>query len=66
MFYRDKDKLAFGKLLMFGSYFSAFMAFLGAMGTDFYLASTQWVLVGLLLASWAIFDLVEAQFRLKR
>lgn len=66
MFSRDKDKLAMGKLLMFGSYLSALMAVFGAMGTDIYLASTQWVLVGLLLACWAIYILVEAQFRLKR
>lgn len=65
MITRDKDKLAMSKLLIMGSYLSAFLAIIGALGTDIYLASTQWMLVALILAAWAIYALVEAQFKLK-
>lgn len=53
------------KLLFGGSIFCALMALIGALGTDIYLASTQWVLIGVLLIGWAVFLLLEANFRLK-
>ncbi|KKS64876.1 MAG: hypothetical protein UV32_C0004G0003 [Candidatus Collierbacteria bacterium GW2011_GWF2_42_51] len=52
---RSKDKLAVGKALI---YFS--------LGTDLWLASTQWMLVGLTAAIWGVFVLIEAEFRMKK
>ena len=66
MFTRDKDKLAWSKFLILLSVLSASLAVLGAMGSDFYLASTQWMLVGILSGGWAVYCLVESQFRLKK
>jgi len=60
---REKDKLAAGKALIYGSIVSTVLALIGLLGTDIYLASTQWMLVGILLAVWGIFVLLEAQFR---
>lgn len=61
---RDKDRLAMSKLMITGSYLATFLAVVGALGTDIYLASTQWMLVALILAAWGIYGLVEAQFKL--
>ncbi len=61
---RNKDKLALGKSLTYGSVVCAILALLGALGTDLWLASTQWVLVSVLLCVWGIYVLVEAEFRI--
>ncbi len=63
MWLRDKDKPMVSKMLFFLSAVSAFLAGLGALGTDIYLASTQWLLVSAVLGVWAIYLLLEAEFR---
>jgi hypothetical protein len=62
---RNKDKLALGKSLIYASVVCVGLAFVGAFGVDLWLASTQWMLVGLTLAVWGVFALIEAQFRIK-
>jgi len=63
---RGKDKLIVGKALIYLSILSVVFALFGALGSDLWLASTQWMLVGLILAIWGVFVLIEASFRLKR
>ncbi|KKS32653.1 MAG: hypothetical protein UV37_C0002G0008 [Candidatus Collierbacteria bacterium GW2011_GWA1_42_60] len=63
---RSKDKLAVGKALIYFSIVSVILAFIGALGTDLWLASTQWMLVGLTAAIWGVFVLIEAEFRMKK
>lgn len=63
MFFRDKDKPMMSKLFMLGSGASAILAVVGALGTDLYLASTQWLLVGIVLGIWGVYLLLEAEFR---
>lgn len=63
---RSKDKLAIGKALIYFSIVSVILAFIGALGTDLWLASTQWMLVGLTAAIWGVFVLIEAEFRMKK
>jgi hypothetical protein len=63
---RSKDKLAVGKVLIYFSVVSVILAFIGALGTDLWLASTQWMLVGLTSAVWGVFVLIEAGFRMKK
>ena len=63
---RSKDKLAVGKVLIYFSIVSVILAFIGALGTDLWLASTQWMLVGLTSAVWGVFVLIEAGFRMKK
>lgn len=66
MFSRDKDKLALAKGMMLLSISAAILAGLGSIGYDIYLASTQWMLVAVLLAAWSVYCLAEGQFQLKR
>ncbi len=63
---RNKDKLAIGKALIYFSGVSVVLAFIGALGTDLWFASTQWMLVGLIAAIWGVFVLIEAEFRMKK
>jgi len=63
---RNKDKLAIAKVLIYFSVVSVFLALIGALGSDLWLASTQWMLVGLTAAIWGVFILIEAGFRMKR
>jgi len=63
MLIRDKDKPMVSKFLMYGSMGAAGLAGIGALGYDLYLASTQWVVVGILLGLWAVYLLLEAEFR---
>lgn len=63
---RSKDKLAIGKMLIYVSIVSVALAFIGALGNDLWLASTQWMLVGLTAAIWGVFVLIEAEFRMKK
>ena len=63
---RSKDKLAIGKTLIYLSVVSVILALIGALGTDLWLASTQWMLVGLTSAIWGVFVLIEAEFRMKK
>lgn len=43
------------KTLFYGSLACAAFAAIGALGFDIYLASTQWLLVGVLLSGWAAY-----------
>lgn len=63
MIFRDKDKPMLAKLLVYASVGALVLAGAGALGYDIYLASTQWVLVAILLAVWGVFLLLEAEFR---
>lgn len=62
---RNKDKLAVGKVLIYASIVCVLLALIGALGTDLWLASTQWILVSLVLATWGVFVLIEAQFKIR-
>lgn len=64
MIFRDKDKPMLAKLLVYLSFVAALLAGAGALGYDWLLASTQWLLTGIILAVWGVFLLLEAQFRL--
>lgn len=61
--FRDKDKPMVAKVFMWLSFLCALLAFVGAVYVDVYLASTQWILVGVLMGVWGLFFLLEAEFR---
>ena len=63
---RNKDRLAMAKVLMYFSIIGVILALIGALGTDLWLASTQWMLVALTAAVWAVFVLIEAEFRVRK
>ena len=63
MLFRDKDKPMVSKLLLVGSLLAVLFSVIGALWTDVYLASTQWLLVAVVLAIWGVFLLLEAEFR---
>lgn len=60
---RDKDKPMVAKALMYVSFLAITLAGIGALGYDLYLASTQWLLVSVTVAIWAVYLLLEAEFR---
>ncbi len=62
---RNKDKLAVGKVLIYASIICVILALIGALGTDLWLASTQWMLIALTLAVWGVFVLIEAQYKIR-
>lgn len=62
----DKNKPAVAKFLIYLSVVGVVLAVIGALGTDLYLASTQWMLVAIILAIWGIYMLVEAYLRKNR
>ncbi len=61
--FRDKDKPMASKVLMGGSFFCILFALFGSLGRDIYLASTQWLLVGVAMGVWGVYLLLEAEFR---
>lgn len=63
MFFRDKDKPMFSKVLVFLSVLATVFAAISALGSDLLLASTQWLLIAVLLSTWGVYWLLEAQFR---
>jgi len=63
MFLRDKDKPMASKLLLTGSFAAVLFSAFGALGSDIFLASTQWLLVSIVLAVWGVYLLLEAEFR---
>jgi hypothetical protein len=65
MFLRDKDKPMAARVLITMSIVSVGLAVTGALFQDVFLASTQWLLVASVLACWAVFLLLEAEFRSK-
>jgi len=60
----DKNKPAIAKMLIYLSVVCAVLAGIGATGNDLYLASTQWMLVGITFSAWGIYMLVEAYLRM--
>jgi hypothetical protein len=63
---RNKDKLMIGKTLIYASVVCVVLALIGAAGSDLWLASTQWMLVGLTLSIWGVFVLIEAEFKIRK
>jgi len=62
----DKNKPAVAKLLIYLSVVSVILAAVGAAGNDLYLASTQWLLIAIILSIWGVYILVEAYLRMNR
>lgn len=60
---RGKDSLAAAKTLVYGSVVAVVLSVIGMLGTDLYLASTQWMLVGILLAIWGLYVLAEGRYK---
>jgi hypothetical protein len=56
----DKNKPAVAKLLIYLSVVGVVLAGIGATGNDLFLASTQWLLIAIILSVWGIYILVEA------
>ena len=50
-----KKKKEASQALIYGSVVAVTLSVIGMLGTDLYLASTQWLLVGILLAIWGIY-----------
>ena len=63
MILRDKDKPMVSKILEASSVVAVLLSIFGALRTDIYLASTQWLLVAVVLAVWGVYLLLEAEFR---
>lgn len=51
----------YARLLMAGSVVAVILAGIGAMGTDLWLASTQWLLIAIFLAVAGVFVLLETE-----
>lgn len=64
MDFADKNKPAIAKLLVYLSVVCAVLAGIGATGNDLYLASTQWMLIGIILSVWGVYLLVEGYLRM--
>lgn len=52
---KKKQRKDVSQALIYGSVVAVTLSVIGMLGTDLYLASTQWLLVGLLLAIWGIY-----------
>ena len=63
MMLREKDKPMFSKVFMYLSVIAVVLAVWGVFVSDVFLASTQWLLVGAVLAAWGVYLLLEAEFR---
>ncbi len=63
MDFADKNKPAVARSLFYFSVVAVVLAGIGATGNDLYLASSQWMLVGVLLSIWSVYTLVEAHLR---
>ena len=50
-----KQRKDLSQALVYGSVVAVTLSVIGMLGTDLYLASTQWLLVGILLAIWGIY-----------
>ena len=66
MDFADKNKPAVAKVLVYLSVVCVILAAIGATGNDLYLASTQWLLIAIILAIWGIYMLVEGYLRMNR
>lgn len=63
MLLRDKDKPMISKGLIGLSILSCVFAGASMLGYDLYLASTQWLVIGVMWAVWGTYLLLEAEFR---
>lgn len=63
MLIRDKDKPMAARVLVVFSVLCVLLAIMGAVGRDYFLASTQWLTVAGVLGVWAVYLLLEAEFR---
>lgn len=52
---KKRQKKDMAQALIYGSVVAVTLSVIGMLGTDLYLASTQWLLVGALLAIWGIY-----------
>jgi len=52
---KKKQRKDMAQALVYGSVVAVTLSLIGMLGTDLYLASTQWLLVGTLLAIWGIY-----------
>lgn len=52
---KKKQRKDLAQALVYGSVAAVTLSVIGMLGTDLYLASTQWLLVGTLLAIWGIY-----------
>ncbi len=57
---KKKEVRQISQFLMVGSLISVFLAAFGATGSDFWLASTQWLLVAAVLAGFGIYFRMES------
>lgn len=55
-----KDMKLYSKALMGGALVAILLAAVGYMGTDFWLASTQWLLVSAVLALFGVYTKLES------
>jgi len=56
---KKSDWEMISKVLMFGMIGSVFLAIIGALGTDIYLASTQWMLIAAILGIMGVYVKME-------
>jgi hypothetical protein len=57
---KKKDMKVVSQVLMGGALVSVVMAGLGYLGTDIWLASTQWLLVAAVLALFGVYGRLES------
>ena len=57
---KKKDTRMLSKLLMSGSLIAVMLAAVGYLGTDIWLASTQWLLVAAVLATFGMYTRMES------
>lgn len=50
-----KESVKYSKFLMYGSFTAVVLATVGYLGYDFWLASTQWLLVSAVLAMFGVY-----------
>lgn len=62
----DKNKPALAKSLLYLSIAAVILATIGAFGTDVFWASTQWLLVGIMLGVWSLYLLLEAGLKIRK
>jgi len=56
---KKSDWEMISKVLMFGMVGGVFLAIIGALGTDIYLASTQWMLIAAILGIMGVYVKME-------
>ena len=53
--FKKKDSTMFSQVLMWGAVAAVLLAGIGYLGTDIWLASTQWLLVAAVLALFGLY-----------